>query len=143
MMEKIYDTSYLQLFYLPAKRAIYVVWKPASQMMNENDYMREMENYIALLKQYKPLLYMNDLREFYFTIAPDLQTWIGEKFQQLYADPSMPTDTLSAIVMSKDIFAHVSVEQTIEESAGDRVDTFERLRYFVDAEAAEEWLGLR
>ncbi|WP_250629798.1 hypothetical protein [Rhodoflexus caldus] len=142
-MEEIYNSSYQHLAYDSAKRAIYITWKAASQEMDEITYQKELLNYIALLKQYKPLIYMNDLREFLFTVTPDLQTWVSEKFQELYADPSMPTDTFSAIVMSQDFFAHVSIEQTIEETSVGSADAHERLRYFDNVEDAEKWLGLR
>jgi hypothetical protein len=113
-MEEIYNSSYQHLAYDSAKRAIYITWKAASQEMNEITYQKELLNYIALLKQYKPLIYMNDLRKFLFTVTPDLQTWVSDKFQELYADPSMPTDTFSAIVMSQDFFAHVSIERPLK-----------------------------
>ncbi len=141
-MEEIYNSSYQLLAYNSAKKAVYVTWKAASREMDEITYQKELLNYITLLKQYKPLIYMNDLREFFFTVTPDLQTWVSEKFQELYTDSSMPKDTLSAIVMSQDFFAHVSVEQTIEEASMGSADTQERLRYFDNVEDAKKWLGL-
>lgn len=142
-MEEVYSSTYQNLAYDGSRRAFYITWKSATQNMDEETYKKELEDYIALLRQYKPLIYMNDLREFYFTVTPDLQIWVSEKIQALYTDPSMPQDTLSAIVMSRDFFAHVSIEQTIEESAGSRSEANERLRYFDDVEEAEKWLGLR
>lgn len=142
-MEEIHNSTYQHLAYDQAKRAIYIIWKPATQGMDHASYKKELEDYVAFLKQYKPLIYMNDLREFYFTVTPDLQTWVSEKIQALYADPSMPKDILSAIVMSRDFFAHVSIEQTIEESSMTSSNANERLRYFDNVEEAEKWLGLR
>jgi hypothetical protein len=142
-MEEIYDSIYQRLTYDSVKRVIYITWKSATQSIDEETYKKEFEAYIACLRQYKPLIYMNDLREFYFTVTPDLQMWVSKKIQMLYAEPSMPSDTFSAIVMSKDFFAHVSIEQTVEESIGTGDDANERLRYFDNVEEAEKWLGLR
>lgn len=141
-MKQIYDSRYLTLAHDNAKRCIYVTWKPPTQTMDASEYRQEIENYVEQLVQYKPLLYMNDMREFYFTITPDLQEWVGEKFRQLYQNPAMPQDTFSAIVMSKDFFAHVSVEQTVDESSLNGKSNKERLRYFETVGEAERWLGL-
>lgn len=139
-MEKIYDSQYLTLAYDQARRCIYVTWKPASQRMEASDYRQEMEHYFECIRQFKPIRYMNDMREFYFTITPDLQEWFGNQLGQLYADPALLEGSLSAIVMSKDFFSHVSVEQAIDEVSLEGNN--ERVRYFDTIEAAEKWLGI-
>jgi hypothetical protein len=142
-MEEIYNSPYQIVAYDKVKRAIYITWKSSTQRMDDTTYQEELENYLNLLKQYKPLIYMNDLREFYFTVTPDLQIWVGDKFQELFADPTMPKDTVSAIVMSKNFFSHVSVEQTVEEIEASINHAGDRLRYFDNVEEAEKWLEMR
>jgi hypothetical protein len=74
-----------------------------------------------------------DARQFNFSIVPETQVWVNENVIGLY--PKHGVSKLGFLV-SPDLFAQVSIEQTIDE----KKQAFQ-VRYFEEEAGAMQWLS--
>lgn len=132
----LHESDYWTIYWHDNAKCLHFIFSSATGDMDVEEYLEELKTYISLTKEYKPLNIYADTREFAFTITPDVQEFIDENILALYS--KIGTEK-HAVIVSKDLFASVSVEQTMDENAGDQ--TFKN-EYFDDPEQAEKWLGL-
>lgn len=140
----LHDSEYQTIVFDEQYRLMIATWKPATANMDEEAYRREILSYYEKIGQRPANGYLSDMRGFGFTITPDLQEWIGSLFQAQNFEPSEARQAAppkSAVVMSADFFAHVSVEQAIDEIEGQgQGQGSSPTRYFVNIDEAMDWM---
>jgi hypothetical protein len=116
-----------------------MIFFPESEEMSDEDYKlfyTEFLNIKHVGGQFKFLRHFVDMRNFAFTISPDLQTWIATSSK---GKTDNNQKAKYAILMSNDYLSHLSLEQSLEEIR-DAGNTDFITRYFATAENAKEWL---
>ncbi len=129
----LHQDTYVILTHLPEHNIVITKWLSASCDLTEKLYKSIMltnAEKIVASKAKKGLL---DIVDFDYTISPALQEWTNEVIFPKYIQAGF---VKGACVMSKDIFAQFSFEQTMEEKTG-QIFT---MKYFDDFETAKDWL---
>ncbi len=130
---RVYSSQYLHIEFFPEQELIEMTWLPATKGMTEEEYKEQGFAFLEQMTALQPKKIISDSSELYFTITPDLQDWTNQTILPIGIAGGL---NKIAHVVSKDIFAQVSVEQLMEEVA----QTDFSARYFGDKESAKEWL---
>ncbi|NJL13497.1 MAG: hypothetical protein HC913_11160 [Microscillaceae bacterium] len=130
---KIYTSPFQEVHYYAPLRIVEVIWQEESYRMTDEEYQTEMHNYLSAIEAHQPLGALPDTTHLRFTIHPDLQTWMNE---QIFPKFILLGLQAAAFLVSKDIFAQISIEQTMEEAEG----SFFKTRYFDQRAEALAWL---
>ena len=134
-MNILYQSKFFLLKYDEELSIFENLWSE-SNLLTEDDYKNELLNYANLAVKHKPRNYLVNSPDFAFTATPELQLWTVENVfpKTMHAEAKK-----MAIIVASDIFAQVSIEQTVEEGAEltNQVIT----RYFDDYQAAMAWLA--
>ncbi|TAE13696.1 MAG: hypothetical protein EAZ95_10900 [Bacteroidetes bacterium] len=129
----VYKTLYATIDFFEEKSLLQHTWLPTSAHISEESYKMEVLNYYNCVLEFRPIHVIFDLTTFFYPIRPELQQWSNENA----TEPAMALGLKKmAIVVAKDFFATISVEQTIEESAKLSMIT----RYFKSLEDAQAWV---
>ncbi|MCS6968960.1 MAG: hypothetical protein RMJ44_11420 [Cytophagales bacterium] len=134
-MVQVYQSRVWTIFWHENAKCLHFVFQPYSRLMTKEEYLQELKHYIALVQQYCPKAILADTRDFGFTITPDIQDFINKNILLTYESIGV---TKHAILTSKDLFAQISIEQTMEEN----LKPCYQNRYFADEQEAFAWLGL-
>lgn len=108
-------------------------WTGATADMSEETFKSEVEKIAQLAEQYHIEKFHDDTTNFYFVIMPRLQTWVNEQIFPRFINAGLRK---YAIVVSEEMIAQLSIEQTMEE---DNTNNFQ-VCYFDSAEKAKKWL---
>lgn len=131
-MEKILDIS-STLIEFDKEKSFFKVTRNISDIEDEQKYKKDIVLWINAILDYKPTFQLLDMQGNTFTISPEMQRWINEN---LIATAAKNGTKKIAFLVSSDIFARVSLEQTMDEEEA-KVFTF---RYFEDENEAMKWL---
>lgn len=133
-MELIHRTDYFTFSFDAEKSLMTYNWFPESRLMNEAAYRAEMTANAEACEKYSPRVALVDLRDFLFTIGPELQAWTDEEIFTRFIKAGLRK---IGFIVSSDVFAQVSLEQMMEENVGLDFQT----RYFDEnEEEAMKWL---
>ncbi len=136
MKTQLFKNQYVTYLIEQSTSTIYEIFKPASENMNDHEFMEIMNIYESYFVQYKPLKMFIDAREFLFPVTPTMQEWIEQNVAKIAIENGQKK---SAILMSKDILTQMSIEQIMAEGhIKDKVET----RYFTSEDDAHRWLAL-
>ncbi len=134
MAIEVYKSEFSRVLADPDKRLVIQEWFPKSRYMTDEDFKNEI---MALTekgyRQFWPKKVLVLQREFKFIVSPELQTWAAQNSGSVLE--SVKTEKI-AFVLADDIFVKVSVEQTM----GEKPDTFIQIKYFDNEEDARKWL---
>lgn len=134
-MKNIYQSPTWIIYWHNEAKCLHFIFQEYTKLLQEEEYREELVKFIELVKEHQPKSIYADTREFYFTIAPELQEFINENILAVYSEIGVEKH---AILVSKDIFSAVSVEQTMEE---DEKPSYENC-FFDDEQEVSKWLGL-
>jgi hypothetical protein len=134
MEKKVYESNYLTLVVNEQTQLLKVLWAPATEDMQDDEFRKELENYAEVAEKYQPTKSLVDTKNFLFTVVPDTQKWVNENIHQRSLRAGIKK---FAYLLSKDAFSQISIEQTMEE--GNAQEVFET-RYFADETEALTWL---
>lgn len=109
-------------------------WLPESEHLDDEKIRQEFKKEVEFCGLKKPKGLLIDTRDFGYIIGPDLQVWTDKNIFPAYKEAGVEK---IAILVSSDVFASASVEQTMSE---DEASTFES-RYFEDEGEAQKWLS--
>ena len=108
-------------------------WTDETEEMTADEFKKDMLQLADAYEEYKPKRVLILQNNFKFIVISELQSWtannIGIKLEQVKAEKI-------AFVVSDDIFASVSVKQTMEEKPGSKII----IRYFDEESEAVKWL---
>lgn len=131
---KLYDSEYQEI-HLDQKNGILKnSWKQLSDQMEDEDYKKELLNLKIFVEKYRPEKQLINTKEFGYTIGPQMQQWTDDHINEPHLKFGVQK---AAFIMSEEIFAQVSVEQTMEELQGLNFE----IRYFKDENEAISWLN--
>lgn len=134
-MQRIHTGKYILIdeLNISGKIVLKAYWKNDHLSMSDNIYRNEIKELIKLVKDKNPQRMLGDMQNFIFTISPETQMWLNEHLFGVYIEQKI--DKL-AMILSKDLFSQISIEQTIEEE-----DTFAfQTKYFDNLDEAFNWL---
>ena len=140
-MQELYRSRYSFILFDEKNSLIEFCYTPETANMSEEAYKTDIMAYFKCLRDYKPMRMLSDMQHFYFSIEPAVQDWINQTLT-----PTLPQNlqAKSALITSPDIFAKVSVEQTVEDSLKQTRSTEQSvvngLRYFANRAEAIAWL---
>ena len=127
-----FKSKYQIIEYQEEKDLLIQQWKSETEYMTDEVFMHEMSVLAEYITKYKPSKILVDQRDFFFTVTPTLQEWVNENVNAKISQ----IGSFVAFVVSKDLFASVSVEQTLSESHGKSLI----IKFFQDKEEALKWL---
>lgn len=128
----IFEDRVLDTDFDPEKGIFLNSWKGVE--MEDEDFKRVMAKVAGLALEYKPKGILVDTRQFAFTISPELQEWYNENIVPQHLQAGVAS---MAFVMSKEIIAQMSIEQTMEEDSAQSQQT----NFFDDLDEAKTWLS--
>jgi hypothetical protein len=130
-MEK-YDDKYMSVSHDGVTNVFFHLWKPSSETLTDDEFIKQLNIFKQLIINNKPKALCADMRQFLYIMPPEIQKLTGDDFF-----PAIIASGVKkyALTVSADIFAQVSVEQTIAEEKEQRFIT----RYFDDPEDAKKW----
>lgn len=131
--EIIYKSKFQTVEFYPELAIVEATWTPSTEKMSNEEYKQEMLSYLERIKAYQPKFALPNTTELRFAISPEIQDWMNQHIFTGFLELGMQA---AAFVVSADLFAQVSIEQTMEEDMGISFKT----RYFEDREAALDWL---
>ena len=129
------EHKYYTIEFEEAKNIIKVVWKEASENMTRTDFKEQQIIQTDCIIEKKSKLLFIDGRNFRFLVSPDLQEWTNNEQIPRALKVGLKK---TAIILPKELFSQVSVEQTMEEEKAKSFET----NYFDDEQKARTWLEL-
>ena len=129
----LFQNSFIDVVFHNTECVVAGIWKNTNTLDFTDEIFREcMSVWFEEIKKITKVNVLADTRLFLFTITPETQTWINEHIIGLY--PKYGVSKLG-FLMSPDLFAQVSIEQTIDEKA----QAFQ-VSYFNDETEVMKWL---
>ncbi len=107
--------------------------KPESIRMEDGEYRDEIRTIITYVNQHKPQNVIGNMQDMNFTISLETQEWLDAN---LFAAYTKNGTKKLALVLSKDLFAAVSIEQTMDDHTPSIFET----QYFDDIDNAMLWI---
>lgn len=132
-MQLLYKNQFVEISLDQAHGIIEMAWLPAASHMADDDFKQVFTRYAELAEQYHPNFYLTYSEGGNYIILPHLQEWLAENIIPRAYQAGV---TVTAIVVSKDIFAQVAAEQTLDEKNAHMLTS----RFFPDREKARAWL---
>jgi hypothetical protein len=131
-MTTLYQSDYKKILWDDANQVIVQNWIDTSKM-SETDLRNELLEYRKHVEAKKPDGIVSIAVNFKYSIHPDLQGWIGTEIIGAFIKAGVRR---YAQVVSPDLFAQVSIEQTLEDVAAEQFQT----RYFESQDEALAWI---
>lgn len=133
-MKVLHQSKHLIVKYDEVKSLFENSWFDSANM-SEEEYKNELVKYADLVVAHRPKNFLVNSSDFAFAVSPNVQLWIAEN---IFSRTMHPDAEKMAIIVSSDVFAQVSIEQTVEEASEllGKLNT----RYFDVVEDAMKWL---
>lgn len=133
MKEQIYESPYLKIFFDKENQMFEEIFTDKTSHWSAEGFKNEMLKLVELTKEYRPIKALVNLKNFLFPIEPDLQEWQNREVFEKGVELGLKQ---TAMLVSSNIFAQVSVEQTMDEESGKKIPN----RYFENEDEARQWL---
>jgi hypothetical protein len=127
------QSEYLTIFQLPEIQGIAIQWHESSEKMSTDDFRGAIIAEKDAIDTVKPRAVFADTLNMRYTITPELQEWHNTIIFPAFE--AAGTQKLG-ILVSQDLFAQISIEQLIDDSSVEGLQT----KYFSSKESALEWL---
>jgi hypothetical protein len=135
MKTQLFKSAYVEYLFEANTGIFHEIWSDKS--INEFIYKDEIVRKKNLIDKYTPKYILDDISKTDFTITPELQEWTSNILGPILTEIGLEK---YAIIMPKQLFAQVSMEQTIDEVSDHNVVPF-TLQLFEDKNAALDWLS--
>ena len=132
-MKLVYKSAYQEIYYLKRDAELYFQWTPLTLQMEDEDYQQEILQSLKYLRKHKPQKTLINLKQFAYTIDPDMQAWVKKNFLDMLVQQNLTN--VSALVISDDFFAQKSIEQSYEDTIQENYS-----RFFDSEDEAQYWL---
>lgn len=130
---QVYSSPFQTIHYLAEKGILQKEWYDTTEQMSVGDFKVEVLKIAEMAAQYKPAFFHDNTQAFAFPIDPDLQSWVDQEIFPQFIQAGLRK---YAIIVSKEMVAQLSIEQTMEESQAAHF----QVRYFDNGEEAMQWL---
>ncbi len=128
----LHKSKYVEIIYEQENSLIIDKFLPATEDMKQDEFRKEMNIFVEMCEKHKPERELVHLLEMKYVIALEDQEWMNKEILPKYAD----IIKRMAFFVPTEIFAQVSVEQTMEEEAGQKFVQ----QYFENEDEARKWL---
>ena len=118
-MKNIYRSKFITVDYFHEDNHIETFWLPETEKMTEEEYKKEMLNWLDACQKCKPTKNIPDISDMRFVVSLEM----GLKW-------------VAIVYNNPDYIAQLSIEQVMEEPKGKEFVT----RWFVNKESAIDWL---
>lgn len=98
-----------------------------------NDFKRELQDFIGLVEEYRPVKILWNLQEFDVAIEPSLQAWIDSNINAKEVELGVKKE---AFLMPEEFITQISVEQTMDEENAEKIEC----EFFKHNDDAISWL---
>ncbi len=132
-MKKVLETQHTTIFWDEKNSLIKVVRNVKDQSISDEDYQKDLLLWRDIILEHQPKFQLVDMRHNNYTISPEMQVWLNSNLMAPARKVGMKK---VAFLVSEDLFAQVSIEQSMEEEEGKQFQTF----YFEEEDEAMEWL---
>ncbi len=129
---QVYQSAYLTLEVVPENHMIKLTWLPETITMTDDIFKAELTKYAEIVEQYHPHFLLIDTSAFAMTVVPETQEWVQNNIHPRSLKAGIQK---IAYVTSKDFFAKISIEQTMEDSI-----LMSITKYFDNRQDAISWL---
>ncbi|ANQ52321.1 hypothetical protein KMW28_27415 [Flammeovirga yaeyamensis] len=129
-----YRSEFHQVEWCEEEEIIKNIWFTPIEL-DEEVYKKEVLRSMEATKTLEPSKILVDTTDALFNILPDTQEWVNHHFQKVLEKIQV---THMAWLVSADLFAQVSYDQTMDES--NEIYGYE-IMYFEDYNEAIEWLS--
>ncbi len=107
MEKKVYESTYVTLIVNEEAQLLKVIWLPATESMQDEDFRKELTAYAEITEKYRPTKSLVDTKFFLFTVVPETQEWINQNIHQRSLQAGIKK---FAYLVSEDLFSQVSIE---------------------------------
>lgn len=133
MEKKILENQFCTYYYDNKNKFLIQLWTNENDEMTEDDYKKEMRNYLGFVQKHAVSHALINLQQFNFTIVPQVQIWVDENIA-IHANKIVQK---IAFVLPQDLMVELSVEQVMTENEG---KNYKALNYFDNEKVAKKWL---
>lgn len=132
-MKKVLEAQNTTIYWDEENSLIKVIRDVKDQSISDEDYQKDLLLWRDVILEHQPKFQLVDMRHNNYTISPEMQAWINGSLMAPARKAGMKK---VAFLVSEDLFAQVSIEQSMEEEEGKQFQTF----YFEEENEAMEWL---
>ncbi|WP_338814719.1 hypothetical protein V9L05_05640 [Bernardetia sp. Wsw4-3y2] len=131
---EIYKSEYQTINFDESKSILSKSWTPKSEELEEDNFTAEINKIAECAEKYNAKYFLDDTRDFSFTITIELQSWVDNEVFPRFIAAGLKK---YAIIVSKEFISQLSIEQTMEGQKG--AQSFE-VQYFDNTEEAKNWI---
>lgn len=128
----LFENKHIKSTYFADKNYILNYWTGHSRLTNQ-DFQKAMTAVADKALNLRAKGILVDTREFNLTIPPEVQEWYDAQIVPKHLKAGI---LKMAFLLPEDIFAYVSIEQTMDEQKAQAQQT----KYFETYEEAENWI---
>lgn len=140
--ETLQESPFVRITFEKDKKLIRFTYLEGTSQMEDEDFKEMMMSLLSKLRliyaendmKLKSLLFLSDLRDMFFVVVPELQSWTDSEFT-FYA---LDFIKKSAVILPESLVANVATQQALGEDNASKIST----RHFDSEEEALEWLYL-
>jgi len=135
MKNLVRETPYVRLFHESDTELVTAQWLPETKYMSPDGLREQFSILGEIVKTYQPKSWLADLRNFLFTITPELQEWTDQKIAGVFQEYGV--QKMVMLFPEEISFEKLAVEQLTEEET---FITAWETRFFANEDKAREWL---
>ncbi len=110
-MKEVYKSKYFTIWLDTDSNIISYLFNEETANMSKVEYIDDLEEFIKIVRKYQAKRVFGEMVDFKFTITPDIQEWIDQNLFKVYREVNFEK---IAIMLSKDFFSQLSIQQTLE-----------------------------
>ena len=131
---EVFKNKYLSIKVDETKKVLIEEWYPTTKEMTNDEWKATRYKFKDIFLQYNLSKFLSLCKELYFLITPELQEWMAENITKGSED----LVEKAALVIPTELFAEVSLEQTMDEMETGKLDT----AFFDNEQNARNWLNI-
>ena len=131
---EVFKNKFLSIKVDKVNKVLVEEWYATTKDMTSDEWKETRQKFKEVFLQYKLSKFLSLCNQLYFVITPELQVWMAENITK----GSEHLVEKAALVVPTEIFAEVSLEQTMDEKATGKLDT----SFFDNEQNARNWLEL-
>jgi len=127
----LHKSEYVEVSYEQENSMLIEKFLASTTNMTDDEFKKEMSIIYDMVDKKKPKIALINLLDMKYVIGLEMQEWMNKKI--LTAEVNFKK---SAYIVPTELFAQVSVEQTMEEETGQKIVK----QYFENEDEARKWL---
>ena len=127
----LHKSEYVEVSYEQENSMLIEKFLPSTTNMTDDEFKKEMSIIYDMVDKKKPKIALINLLDMKYVIGLEMQEWMNKKI--LTAEVNFKK---SAYIVPTELFAQVSVEQTMDEEVGQKIVK----QYFENEDEARKWL---